>query len=101
MRHQAQGFEQFVIANAYAAEEEAFLDTVKVIHRDNMPKRANVVNSHTLYRVKMCDDGSLKLKARIAPHVNEDDMRKILSSDRTTCPRAGLRILESIASLKG
>ena len=49
--------------------------------------------------MKQNDDGSLKLKARIAPQRNEDDMKYFLSKDCTTCPPTGLRILESFASL--
>ena len=101
LKHQAQGFEQYVIVNAYNAEEENFIKTVKVVSKSDVPEGANVASSHVLYKVKHKDDGSLKLKARIAPHGNEDDMRRILSKDCTTCPPTGLRIVESIASLKG
>ena len=99
LRHQAQGFDQYPLLNAYKAEEETFLKTVRPVTHDKVPKGSNVISSHTLYKVKQNDDGSLKLKARIAPHGNEDDMKNILSKDCTTCPPTGLRILESIASL--
>ena len=98
-RHQAQGFDQYPLVNAYKAEDETFLKTVRPVTHDNVPKGSNVISSHTLYKVKQNDDGSLKLKARIAPHGNEDNMRDILNKDCTTCPPTGLRILESIASL--
>ena len=49
----------------------------------------------------MNDDGSLKLKARIAPHGNEDDLKRVLNKDCSTCPPTGRRILEYIASLHG
>ena len=48
--------------------------------------------------MKQNDDESLKLKARIAPHGN-DNLKNILSKDCATCPTTGLRILDSIASL--
>lgn len=59
---------------------------------------ANIIGSHTLYKVKQNDDGSLKLKARIAPHGNEDDLKDVLNKDCSTCPPTGLRMLESVAS---
>ena len=51
--------------------------------------------------MKRCDDGVLKLKARVAPHGIEDELKTVLSKDCSTCPPTGLRILESIASLYG
>lgn len=101
LKHQAQGFEQFVLHKAYDAEEAVFLKTVKIVPRGDVPNGANVINSHTVYKVKSNDDGSFKLKARIAPHGNEDALREQLSSDCATCPPVGLRLVESIASLKG
>lgn len=100
MRHQVQGFEQYPLVNACAREEETFLKTARVVYHRDIPADANVINSHTLYKVKQ-NDGSLKLKVRIAPHGNEDDLKTTLSKDCATCPPTGLRILESIASLFG
>lgn len=54
-----------------------------------------------LYNVKRIDDGSVLLKARIAPHGNEDDLKNILNKDCSTCPPTGLRMFESIAALHG
>ena len=97
--HQAQGFEQFPLVTSYNREEESFVKTVKIVSRDEVPPQANVIGSHVLYKLKLNDDGSLKLKARIAPHGNEDDLKDLLASDCSTCPPTGLRIVESIASL--
>jgi len=77
-KHQAQGFEQFPLVKAYDAEEETFIETVKIFARDDVPDHANVINSHFLYKLKQEDDGTLKLKARIAPHGNEDDLKDVL-----------------------
>lgn len=101
MRHEAQGFEQCVLDKSFSDEEETFLKNVKVIFRADLPSDANVVNSHVLYKVKHNDDGSLKLKARIAPHGNEDALKEIFTKDCTICPPTGLRIVESVASLLG
>ncbi len=99
LKHQAQGFEQFPLINSYKHEEENFLKTVQLVPITQIPSHANVINSHTLYKLKQDDDGNLKLKARIAPHGNEDDLKDKLSKDCATCPPTGLRIVESIASL--
>ena len=99
LKHHAQGFDQYPLANAYKLEEESFLKTVRPVPHDKIPAGSNIIRSHTLYKVKQNEDGSLKRKARIAPHGNENDFKNDLSKDCATCPPTGLRILESIASL--
>jgi len=94
LKHQAQGFEQFPLINAYQREEGTFLKTARIIPKDKSTSGANIIGSHTLYKVKHNDDGSLKLKARIAPHGNEDDIKHMLNKDCTICPPTGLRIVE-------
>lgn len=101
MRFQTQGFEKYPLNKAYAIEEEEFLNPVKVISKFEIPKGANVVNSHVLYKIKTKEGGMLKLKSRIATHGNEDDMKNVLSTDCTTCSPTGIRIVESTASLYG
>lgn len=101
LKFQAQGFQQYVISNAYKLEEEAFSKTVKVIPKSDVPENSNIIKSHTLYKVKINNDASMKLKALIAPHGNKDSMKGQLSSDCTTCSPPGRRILESIASFMG
>ena len=99
LKHKAQGFDQFSLVNSYKAEEENFLKTFKIVSNREIPDGANIISSYTLYKVKHNDDGSLKLKAPVAPHGNEDAMKDMLGTDCSTCPPTGLRIVESIAAL--
>lgn len=78
--HHAQGFEQFVLVNAYRRKEEQFFKTAKRVPRHLVPNGSNVISSHVLYRVKINDDSSLQLKARIAPHGNEDPFKDEVKS---------------------
>lgn len=48
----------------------------------------------------MNDDNSLKLKARIAPHGNEDSIKTELKSDCNMCSPTGVRMVLLIASLE-
>lgn len=59
-----------------------------------------MLNNHTLYKVKTNDDKTFKLKARLAPNGNEDNLREELSKDCAVYSPCGLRIVEDIASLK-
>lgn len=64
-----------------------------------IPKFANVVSSHTLYKVKSNDNGELYMKARIVPHGNHDRMRSVLNTDANSCYPIGIRIVCSIATI--
>ena len=97
----ADGLPTFVTANAFKAEEERFLKECKVVPRSNVPKNANVIRSHVLYKMKERDDGSLTCKARIVPHGNEDSEKKNLKTDSASCPPLGMRVLFSFCNIFG
>jgi len=100
MLHQAQGLPPFVTQNAYMAEEESFLKTVRHVNLEEIPQGANIISSHVLYKVKDRDDGTRIIKARIAPHGNKDADKDGLKTDSTSCPPIGIRALLSLAVLK-
>lgn len=100
MGYEATGFPQFALSNAYNYEEAEFTKTVECVSLTDVPENANVISSHVLYKININDDKSLKLKARIAPHGNEDCMKDDLKSACSMCSSVGLRILLLTASLQ-
>lgn len=68
MIHQAQCIPLFPLKTAIDAEVETFFKTVQHIHVTDVPKDANIIKSHVIYKVKINDDVSKKMKSRIAPH---------------------------------
>lgn len=52
-----------------------------------------------LYKLKINDDGLLQLKARIAPHGNEDMVKDQMTKTCAGCRPTGIRKLESISEL--
>ena len=76
------------------------MNTVRLIPISEIPENVNVIRSHVLYKVKDCDDGTKLLKARIAPHGNEDSEKDGLKTDSATCPPVGIRIVCSTATVK-
>lgn len=90
LRHHAQGFDQAPMVNAYREEEKKFLLNVRQVPRDAVPKTANIIGSYTVYKLKVNDDDNLKLKARIAPHGNEDSDKENLHTDCCMCPPIGI-----------
>ena len=95
----AQGLPPSVTKKAYLSEEESFLNNCKLVHRTKVPGNANVISSHVLYKIKELDDGTLKCKARIAPHGNKDSNMNDLKRDSATCPPIGFRTLLSICTI--
>ena len=98
---QAQRLPNFPLINAFKCEEESFTKTVKLVHLSDVPQDANIITSHVIYKVKANDDGSYKMKARIAPHGNKDKEMKNLKTDSCVCPPTGVGILLSIACIYG
>lgn len=49
-------------------EEEVFLNGVKKVSSNSVPKNAIVFSLHAFYSIKVNGDSSLSLKKKIAPH---------------------------------
>lgn len=72
----------------------------RMVPLSEVSKDVNVNSSHVLYRVKIFDDQNLNVKARIAPHGNEDSLRIVLRSDCSVYSPVRVRILLSTAALQ-
>lgn len=70
----------------------------RYISEDIMPRNANVISSHVVYKVKTSEDGTMNLRARICPHGKRDDMKDDLRKDSTTAQFSVIRLLLSIAT---
>lgn len=99
MRHQDEGFDKAVIRTAYKKEQNAFCETVTLVARSDVPSNANIINSHTNYKVKINGYQSLLLKARIAPHSNKNSLKHELRTDCCICSPIGLRIVLMMAAM--
>lgn len=77
------------------------MKTINVVPITKLTPNANVINSHVLYKIKHNDDNSLKLKARISLHGNDDAIKNELTKDCTSFPPNRIRTVQSLAKLKG
>lgn len=77
-----------------------FKTHVQLVPIYEVPSNANVISSHTLYKIKIEEDNKLMLKARIASHGNEDSTKDVLKTDCCICIPIGIRIFTTIAALK-
>ena len=99
MLHHVEGFYPHPVWNAYLEEEFKFMKTVREVPINDVPKNANVITSHVIYKIEANEDGTFKMKARIAPDGNKDRDRHILKTDCSQCPPTGFRILASISTI--
>ena len=67
------------------------------VHVSEVAKIANIISSHTLYKVKSNDNGKLYIKTRIVSHGNHDKTKLALKSDVSSCLPVGLRYVCSFA----
>ena len=75
------------------------MKTLLEVSVNNLSKNGIVMNNHVIHKVNENNDGSLKIRAQIAPHGNRDKERDSLKTDLAQCPPTGIRILASIATI--
>lgn len=73
---------------------------MKRIYRKHVPTGATTVSSHVVYIIKVENDKSLSLKARIAPHGKEGSKAANLRSDRCKYSITGIHIVLTLASVQ-
>lgn len=100
MFHHAQVFPQYVILNAYQPEKLEFKKVFKCVPVVDIPSDANIISSHIVYKSKVEDEESLRLKARIEPHGNKDSQRLEMKSDSSMCSPVGIRVVLTIAAIR-
>lgn len=72
LRHHTQALKQNALVKAHEAKENYSVANVNCVPRSQVPKDANFIGSQTIYKIKANNDESLKLKACIASHGNEE-----------------------------
>lgn len=53
-------------------EEKNWDGVFQSLKEDSVPPDSNVISSHVVYKIKINEDGTIKLKDRICPHANRD-----------------------------
>ena len=72
-------------------------NSIELISGFKVPKDANVISSHRVYRLKSDENGRLLLKARIVPHGNHDRDRNSVRRDSASAELTVIRLLLSLA----
>lgn len=100
LRHRPQLLQSYVLHTAYDREEHSFKVDVTVISRSELPSGAGLIHSSVVYKGRVEGDASVKTKACIAPHGNEDLIKESLRSDCASCVTTGVRMLLSVCVMR-
>lgn len=96
----AQEVLQSVMFNVYDDEERRYIKTVQRLQRNSVLRDVFIVASHVLYNIKVDDNDSLRPKARIAFHGNEDSEKQNLTSDFCMCVPTGISVITVTATIQ-
>lgn len=76
-------------------------DAYKEVPELEVPRYANVISSHVVYKVKTDKTGNRELKANIVPHGNRDNEKDTVRKDSATAQPGVIRLLLSIVTFLG
>lgn len=88
LRYDAQSFPSYAVLNAYDSEETAFQKTVTTLSLHDVPPNAHTIGTHVIFELQVADINILK--ARIAPHGNEEIIEGQIRSDCAICSLVGM-----------
>ena len=91
----------WLVRESYEEEEKNWVGVFEVVDESQVPKGANVISSHVAYKIKVGEDNTLKLKARICPHGNRDKEKDGIRKDSAAVQFPIIRLMLSIAALLG
>ncbi len=89
---------RWIIDKAIDAEKMNYKASVEPICRLKLPRDSNIVSSHHFFVVKFDgESGKLKLRCRVVPHGNRDQLKNELRSDSSTAQFPVIRTVLSMA----
>lgn len=98
-RSHAQGCAQHPIVNASKPEQASLSKSVLIIGSVSAGPEANIISSHKIYNLKINDNQSQVLKARIAPHCNEYNNKFQFCFNCCMPPPVGIRVILNGAAI--
>ena len=90
----------WVVEKAVKSEYNSnWADAYVEVKEVDVPKGANVIGSHIVYKVKVEENNRKRLKARLCPHGNHDNEKDSVRKDSATAQFDVIRLLCSIATI--
>lgn len=91
----------WLVDEAFRKELEGnWCDAFVPVASNKLPRGANIITSHTVYKIKISEEGEKTLKARIVAHGDKDDLKDVIRKDSATAQFNVIRTLLSLASLR-
>jgi len=91
----------WVMQKSFGKEMDNWNGVYEEVQEDTVPLNANVIRSHTVFKIKKDENGVLSLKSRIVAHGNEDRDKDTVRKDSAAAQFVVIRLLLSIATLLG
>ena len=89
----------FIMDDAFKTEHTSnWLDAYEEVTESDVPRYANVITSHVVYKLKTDEDGTRKMKARLVPHGNHDNEKDTVRKDSSNASLFVVRLLLSLAT---
>ena len=89
----------FILQSALKHEHDSnWTEAYEEVLDCDVPRYANVITSHVVYKVKTDEEGTRKMKARIVPHGNHDDEKDNVRKDSSNASLFVVRLLLSLAT---
>jgi Reverse transcriptase (RNA-dependent DNA polymerase) len=89
----------WVLDKALSVESANWLPIVNEMLYQDVSPQENIISSHTLYRVKVADDGKFSLKARIVPHGNRDKEKENIRGDSEVADHTSYRTVLALSAI--
>lgn len=92
----------WILEQAFNKEHDSnWANAYEMVPEKSVPRNANTITSHVVYKVKTNEEGDRELKARIVPHGNRDTEKDCIRKDSATAQLCIIRLLLSIITVLG
>lgn len=98
-RKRLEGAPAWIVQKALDAEHnDNWKEAYEEIAESNVSRGENVIASHVVYKLKVDEEGKMKLKARICPHGNRDIEKDDVRKDSATAQFDTIRMALSMST---
>lgn len=89
----------WILDEALESEHDTnWTNSYEEVQERDVPRNANIITSNAVYKLKIKEDGSRMMKARIVPHGNHDNGKDEVRKDSSKGPLFVVRLLLCIAT---
>jgi len=92
----------WIVQEAFDTKHQSnWKDAYELVDEVDVPRNANVITSHVVYKVKTNEANEKNLKARIVPHGNHDKEKDEIRKDSSTAQFHVISLILSVVTVLG